>query len=308
MTHANGGVRTGRANAPVVSDRLLALTTEALAFVSRGKAEDMARQWLAGAPFSHSNGQSVLARSLALELALSVPFLKGTTAFDRLARTMIERPPEDIAAVTLLRRSRLRLARLSGEKFEDLATGEILPLLPTPPSDAAGDSVVFGRFTTTEDGHTVATGTLVVLDNGAPAVARGFVRPDGRGVGNPVRCAEAVYRHIIRNGAATADWRGRIGGKQSKLPFEPDRDPLDALSRSLGVAGPRTQPRGTRSSAIPCRPRAIFGCAGQRQHRSRRRGAQACQGLWTHRFRHGGDNGFPRPARFGARRPRYRGS
>ena len=157
MNHANGGVRAGGANARVVPDRLLALTTEALAFVSRDRAEGMARQWLAGAPFSIGNEQSVLARSLSLELALSVPSLKGITAFDRLARAMKGRPPEDTAAVTLLRRSRLRLSRLSGERFEDLATGETLPLLPTPPSDAVGNNVAFGRFSTTEDGYILAT-------------------------------------------------------------------------------------------------------------------------------------------------------
>lgn len=230
MNHANGGAAASGANAQEVPDNLLALTTEALAFISRERAEGMARQWLAGVPLSNSNAQSVLARSLALELALSVPSLKGTTAFDRLARAMKGRPPEDAAAVTLLRRSRLRLARLSSEGFEDLATGETLPLLPTPPSDAVGNNAAFGRFTTTEDGYILATGTLVLLDDDALAVARGFVRPGGRGIGNPVRCAEAVYRHIIRNGASTADWRDPIGGRQSKLPFEPDRNPLDALA------------------------------------------------------------------------------
>src|ERR1700674_1941273 len=95
MNHANGGVAVRGANAPVVPGRLLALTTEALAFVSRDRAEGMARQWLAGVPLSNSNEQSVLARTLALELALSVPSLKGTTAFDmrlgpnRLRRNMI---------------------------------------------------------------------------------------------------------------------------------------------------------------------------------------------------------------------------
>jgi hypothetical protein len=230
MNHANGGAAVSGANAQEVPDKLLALTTEALAFASRERAEGMARQWLAGVPLSNRNEQSVLARSLALELALSVPSLKGTTAFDRLARAMKGRPPEDAAAVTLLCRGRLRLARLSSERFEDLATGETLPLLPTPPSDAVGNNATFGRFTTTEDGYILATGTLVLLDDDALSVARGFVRPGGRGIGNPVRCAEAVYRHIIRNGASTADWRDPIGGRQSKLPFEPDRNPLDALA------------------------------------------------------------------------------
>ena len=245
MNHANGGAAATGTNAQEVPDKMLALTTEALAFISRERAEGMARQWLAGVPLSNSNEQSVLARSLALELALSVPSsLTGTTAFDRLARAMKGRRPEDTAAVTLLRQSRLRLARLSRERFEDLATGEILPLLPNPPSDAVGNNAAFGRFTTTEDGYILATGTLVLLDDDALAVARGFVRPGGRGIANPVRCAEAVYRHIIRNGASTADWRGPTEGRQSKLPFEPaklpfepaklpfqpDRNPLDALA------------------------------------------------------------------------------
>ena len=40
-------------------------TAPYLAFVSRNRAESMARQWLAGVPFSNSNEQSVLARSTA---------------------------------------------------------------------------------------------------------------------------------------------------------------------------------------------------------------------------------------------------
>jgi len=50
MNHTNGGVRASGANAPVFPERLLALTTEALAFVSRDRAEGVARQWLAGVP------------------------------------------------------------------------------------------------------------------------------------------------------------------------------------------------------------------------------------------------------------------
>src|ERR1700681_3530946 len=114
MNHANGGAAATGTNAQQIPDKMLALTTEALAFISRERAEGMARQWLAGVALSNGSEQSVLARSLALELALSVPSLKGTTAFDRLARAMQGRPPEDAAAVTLLPRSRLRPSRLAG--------------------------------------------------------------------------------------------------------------------------------------------------------------------------------------------------
>lgn len=231
MKHVDGGRCAAKATAQGIADKLLALTTEALAFVSRDRAEGMARQWLAGIHPSHSDEQAALARSLALELALSVPSLSGKTAFDRLARATQERPAEDVAAVALLRQSQLRLAHLSGDLFEDLATGEILPLLPTPPLHGVdGDAAVFGRFTTTEDGHILATGTLVALDDDALAVARGFLRPGGRGIGNRVRCAEAIYRHIIRNGTSIPDRRHSFTGQQPKLPFEPDRNPLDALA------------------------------------------------------------------------------
>ena len=59
MNHANGGAVASGANAQVVPNKLLALTTEALAFASQERAEGMARQWLAGVPLSNSNEQSV---------------------------------------------------------------------------------------------------------------------------------------------------------------------------------------------------------------------------------------------------------
>jgi hypothetical protein len=213
-----------------IPDRLSALSTEALAFVVRDKAEAMARQWLGGTPSSAETPQWLVARSLALELALSVPSLMGTTAFDRLARAMKGRSPDDIAAAALLRRSRIRLARISGRVFEDLATGEILMLLPTPFSDDIGAGVSFGLFTTIDDAHIAAARPLVPLDDAALALARGFVRPGTLGLGNGVRCAEAIYRHIVRNGVAPPATAGAPSGRKPKLPFRPDENRLDALA------------------------------------------------------------------------------
>lgn len=62
MSHANGSAMATGVNAQEVPDRLLALTTEALAFISRERAEGMARQWLAGVPIWNSSEQSMLAR------------------------------------------------------------------------------------------------------------------------------------------------------------------------------------------------------------------------------------------------------
>ncbi|MGD0106272.1 MAG: DUF2786 domain-containing protein [Rhodopila sp.] len=210
--------------------RLSALSAEALAFVAPDKAEAMARQWIGGESSSAESPQWLAARSLALELALSVPSIMGTTAFDRLARAMKGRCPDDIAAAGLLRRSRIRLARISGQSFEDLATGETFTLLPTTFSDEVGNGVSFGLFTTIGDARIVAPRTLVPLDAEALALARGFVRPGNLGLGNGVRCAETIYRHIVRNGVASPGTFGATAGRKPKLPFRPDENRMDALA------------------------------------------------------------------------------
>jgi hypothetical protein len=221
----------------IILDRLAALSTEALAFVAHDKAEATARQWLGSTPSSPETPQWLVARSLALELALSVPSITGTTGFDRLARAMKGRPPEDVAAAALLRRSRIRLARLSGQLFEDMATGETLTLLPTSFSDEIGDGVCFGLFTTVDREHIIAARTLVSLDGEVLVLARSFVRPGNLGLGNGVRCAEAIYRQIIRNGAAPSGTFGAADKRKPKLPFRPAENRLDALAAAWARLG-----------------------------------------------------------------------
>jgi uncharacterized protein DUF2786 len=223
MNRGSAAARIGTAGEDAISARLPAMNTEALAFVARDKVEHQARQWLSGVPWIVHEGHWSFARSLAVELALITPSLSGSTAFDRLARGMLGRPANDIAAVALLRRSRPRVARLSGNRFEDLTTGEIRTLLPSP---AAEDGLVFGRFVVTADGAAIATGPLLPLDEEALAAAQGLIRPQVRGLTNPLRCAEAIYRLMVRGGAASADWSER----KAKLPFDPENNPLDALA------------------------------------------------------------------------------
>jgi hypothetical protein len=172
------------------------------------------------------------------ELALIVPSITGTTAFDRLARAMKGRPPEDVAAAALLRRSRIRLARISGQIFEDLATGETFTLLLTPFSDEIGDGVSFGLFTTIDGEQIAATRTLVALDDEVLALARSFARAGNLGLGNGVRCVEAVYQHIVRNGVgAPPATFGTSSGRKPKLPFRPDENRLDALAAAWAKLG-----------------------------------------------------------------------
>ena len=177
MNRGSAAGRLGPAVEDAISARLPAMNAEALAFIARDKVEHQARHWLSGVPWIVRDGHWMFARSLALELALIAPSLTGSTAFDRLARGILGRAANDIAAVALLRRSRPRLARLTGHRFEDLATGETRTLLPSP---AAEGGLVFGRFAVTADGFAIATGPLLPLDEEALAMAQGFIRPQVR--------------------------------------------------------------------------------------------------------------------------------
>jgi hypothetical protein len=88
---------------------------------------------MAGQRFYIHRIPTMAGRKLAgLELALIVPSIMGTTAFDRLARAMKGRPQEDIAAAALLRRSRMRLARISSQHFEGPSDGRNIDVVADP--------------------------------------------------------------------------------------------------------------------------------------------------------------------------------
>jgi hypothetical protein len=61
-------------------------------------------------------------------------------------------------------------------------------------------------------------------------LARGFARPGNLGLGDGVRCAEAVYRHIVRNGVVSPGTFGASSKQKPQLPFRPDENRLDALA------------------------------------------------------------------------------
>ena len=150
---------------------------------------------------------------------------------NRLRSAIKGRPPDDIAAAALLRRSRIGLARASGRVFEDLATGDILMLLPTPFSDAIGDGVSFGLFTAIANAHIAAARPLVPLGDEALALGRGFVRPGNLGLGNGVRCAEAIYRR-----------RRRLAEGSCPGPIMPARKPKNASNTGQGSNRVRRRP------------------------------------------------------------------
>jgi hypothetical protein len=104
-----------------------------------------------------------------------------------------------------------------------MLTGETYPMIPSPEYDADDDGVVFGRYAITADGFAVASGPAINIDPSAEAVVRGLARVNGGILSNPLRCAEALYRHVVRQGASLEPAR-------PKLPFRPDEEPMDALA------------------------------------------------------------------------------
>ena len=181
------------------------------------------------------DGHWTAARSLATELALITPSSQGSTAFDRLARA---RRPEllgEASAIGLLRRSVPRIARLSGQRFEDLVTGEIWALAPSPPSEISGDGDVFGRFAVMDGGTMIATGMLLVLD---AQLARGGAwnhpaGPNGANPGEPgaVRRSREPDHDAPRHGGDAPPEREPV------LPFDPKDNPLDALAAEWAALG-----------------------------------------------------------------------
>jgi len=204
------------------------LRLEALTFVAQAKVEETARHWLADARLAEEDEDVAAfalgeALALALDVALFAPSASGTTAIDRLARQHRPADADERAALDALRRAAFRVLRVEGpdprggHRLLDLATGERLRLLDPAFPDGCEGLALAARLAPAEGDAAVAAGPLTPLDDAALEVARARMRPGGKGLTNPNRCAEAVYRHVVRFGGP------RIAGlnRQYLLPVLP---------------------------------------------------------------------------------------
>ena len=199
---------------PVSADRLRETVAELLLqtgeFISPARVEETARGWLSRAELVDGDpGREMLrvadALGMATDLALFAPSVSGATAFDRLARRLGRVGPEQAAALDALRRAQFRLLRVDVPssdgvaRLRDLVTDESLSVLnKSIGAEAAGVALV-ARLAPVGDGRHVWVGGTTPLDAAGLAVAQSFVRPGARGL-LPQRCAEAVYRHVLRHG------------------------------------------------------------------------------------------------------------
>jgi len=200
---------------PASMDRLreciARLLRDAADFTSPAKVQETARSWLPRAePGTALSDRDVLqvadALGMATDLALFTPSASGQTAFDRLARQRPGMGGDEAAALRVLRQAQFRLLRIEADpgsagtvRLRDLATGEALRVLDEDLGPELAGLALVGRLAPLDDGRHLFVSGVTPLDDAGLAVATGFVRPGGRGP-LPQRCAEAVYRHVVRHG------------------------------------------------------------------------------------------------------------
>ena len=269
---AKGPAGEGSASLEERAEILIGLMADlclaALPFVSQTKVDETARQWLASERIAEDEAWAAEAVAdalpLALDVALFAPSAAGTTAIDRFARQHRPDGPVEREALAVLRRAAFRILRVEepdpqgGLRLLDLATGDTLRLLdPSFPVGCEGLAIA-ARVASLEGDAVVTIGPITPLDDAALEVARARMRPGGKGLTNPNRCAEAIYRHVVRFGGAT-DRRPQspARGRARRFPLSPE----DGPSTRWPSPGQRRRPT---PSPRPARSRRCGSMSGER--------------------------------------------
>jgi len=258
------------------------LCLTAVPFVSQVKLEETVRHWLAGSRVRDDEERGAVAVGEALALALDVALFtasaSGTTAIDRLARQHRPAGADERAALAALQRATFHILRVEtsdpqvGHDLLDLATGGRFRLLdPSFPIGCEGLAVA-ARIATVDGDAVVTVGPVTPLDEAALEVARARMRPNGRGLTNPHRCAEAIYRHVVRFGVPEIAGLNRPPeGELRDFLFSPEDGPLHALAfawseAEAGVEPPAADLRSVRELVTEQDLiEALTGCAAARQ-------------------------------------------
>ena len=215
------------AAAPPSVDRMRealdALMLAAADFFPPAKVTDTMRSWLMRAEPTADTEAQVFADALlmATDLALFTPSASGQTAFDRMARQRGGLGADEAAALAAMRQAAFRLLRVvesgeDGARLRDLADGEMLRLAGGSIGANLAGLTFAGRLAPVGDGQHLLVSCITPLDEAGFNIASTFIRPGHRGLSNPQRCAEAVYRHVLRYGTL------RIPGLNDPLDLDGD--------------------------------------------------------------------------------------
>ena len=210
------------------------LTLAAADFIPPAKVTDTMRGWLARAEPTADTEVELFADALlmATDLALFTPSASGQTAFDRMARQRGGLTKDEAAALAAMRQAAFRIMRVveGGEdeaRLHDLATGDVLRVPRAGIGAELAGLALAARLAPVGDGQHLFVSCITPLDETGLAAAATFIRPGNRGLSNPQRCAEAVYRHVLRHGTP------RIPGLNDPLDLDgdlPDVTELDHVA------------------------------------------------------------------------------
>ena len=215
---------------------LLAVGKKATDCLPPAKVQDKIADFLRSLHETPDSGlRAIDALGYAIDLALFAPSMTGQTAIDRALRKGNVATPEEQYAAELLRRSIFRLIEITGNPGEgffeatDLASGDSFLLFDQKMSCREGARWVLR--TCLFENVALSVGPVTPINDEMLEIAKPFI-DKGRGLKNPLRCAEALYRFFIRNGNPLSGINPDLylNDEGADFPYEADDGPIHALA------------------------------------------------------------------------------
>ena len=240
----------------VLQQRIAAVLFDAFSIVSSSRVADTVRAWLerldlSALPPAEEAALMADALMMATTLAVFTPSAGGAVAVDRLARARPQLDPADASAIALLRQTQFRLAEVldaaedGTPRLRDLASDQVMSLRYSSLTAHHAGLHLTAWMAPLPAGGFACTGGVTPLDDAALAVAMGFVRADRPALVNPVRCAEAVYRHVLRHGTLRVAGLNEPTQSEAGLGedgFGEDGDELAAIALDWARPGSERDP------------------------------------------------------------------
>ena len=263
-----------------VQERVATLLLDAVSCVAPARVSDTVRGWLARldlSSLSPASEAALMAEALAMATIIAVftPTASGTTAVDRLARRRSPDTAATATAQTVLGQTRFRLLQVVGiespgtVRLRDVASDETV-LVDDDTMQAAFTGLrIAAWLAPLPGGHHVFVGAVTPLDEAGVEVAKGFIRPGRSGLSNPLRCADAIYRHVLRHGTL------RVPGLNEPLLDDDDEfaeagDALDQLALEWAKPHYQRRPEDVQlvraETSLECIVAMLASAANTREH------------------------------------------
>lgn len=262
-----------------VAEHIAALLLEAASCVAPTRVSDIVRGWLGRLDLSSvppAQEAALMAEALAMALITAVftPTGSGTTAVDRLARRSTPATPAIATALAALGRTQFSVLQVEGVESEgrarlrDMASGKTILVDDDAMHPAFSGLHVAAWLAPLPDGRNVFVGGVTPLDEAGLTVAMSFARPGRPGLMTPVRCADAVYRHVLRCGTP------RVPGLNEPLPGQDEEpaedDELDRLALQWAEPGHQRDPDDVQfvraETSLECVVAMLASAVNTREH------------------------------------------